>query len=251
MCNTLKIVTWNANGLLKHIPELQPFFEIEKIDISLVSETHLTEKSHINIPNFACYHTPHPVHRARGGASVLVKKSIPHFEHCKLKSQIMQVTAISSQAKNKELNVAAIYCPPRCSRSKEDYCNLFQTLGNNFIIGGDYNAKHTYWGSRLTNSKGRELYQAGLNKRCEFLSSGSPTYWPTDPMKVPDLIDCFVINGISINHLHVENSEDLLSDHTPVILSLSESVMQKESPPMLTNKKTNWNIFREKLDFFY
>ena len=29
-----------------------------------------------------------------------------------------------------------------------------------FIMGGDFNANHVYWGSRLTTSKGRELFQA-------------------------------------------------------------------------------------------
>lgn len=250
MCNTLKIVTWNANGILQHLPELQSFLVSENIDICLVSETHLTKQSYINIPNFVCYHSPHPADKARGGTAVIVKNSIPHFEECKIESQIMQVTTISIRAKNREFKVAAIYCPPRCSPTSEDYCNLFQKLGNYFIIGGDYNAKHTYWGARLTNSKGRELYQAGLSKRCNFLSAGAPTYWPTDPMKVPDLIDFFVVKGISNNHVHLENSEDLSSDHSPVVLTLRETVVVKESVPTLTNKRTNWNTFREKLELF-
>ncbi|XP_060828967.1 uncharacterized protein LOC132914147 [Bombus pascuorum] len=41
--------------------------------------------------------------------------------------------------------MSAVYCPPRHSISKEDFDNL----GNRFIAGGDYNTKHTQWGSRL------------------------------------------------------------------------------------------------------
>jgi hypothetical protein len=30
-----------------------------------------------------------------------------------------------------------------------------------------------------------------------YISSGTPTYWPTDPAKIPDLLDFFVTKGIS------------------------------------------------------
>lgn len=35
---------------------------------------------------------------------------------------------------------------------------FFRKLGCKFIAGGDHNAKHPWWGSRLANPKGRELY---------------------------------------------------------------------------------------------
>jgi hypothetical protein len=35
-----------------------------------------------------------------------------------------------------------------------------------------------------------------------FLSTGTPTYWPTDGNKIPDLQDFFVTNGVSSTHTH-------------------------------------------------
>jgi len=32
--------------------------------------------------------------------------------------------------------------------------------------------------------------------RSEALSTGKPTYWPTDPGKIPDLTDFFLIKNI-------------------------------------------------------
>lgn len=57
-----------------------------------------------------------------------------------------------------------------------------------FILGGDLNAKHVDWGARLTTTKGRELRQAISETNCSFHSTGKPTYWPTDPNKIPDLL---------------------------------------------------------------
>jgi len=39
---------------------------------------------------------------------------------------------------------------------------FFNTLGDRFIAAGDYNAKHTHWGSRLVTPKGKQLYNALL-----------------------------------------------------------------------------------------
>ena len=75
----------------------------------------------------------------------------------------------------------------------EDFLNH---MGKTYILGGDFNAKHQYWGSRLTNGKGIDLLR-GINKvDATCLSEGSPTYWPSDPEKYPDCIDFFVVKAI-------------------------------------------------------
>lgn len=250
MTNKLKIATWNANGLQKHISELGIYLKNENIDICLISETHFTKQSYVKIPHYLCYHTPHPENKARGGSAILIKNNMQHYEELKLETLKMQATTISIKANNKEIKISAIYCPPRLTLSIDEYKDVFEMLGNNFIIGGDFNAKHTHWGSRLTNPKGKKLYQAARNHKCQFFSSGSPTYWPSDSEKVPDLIDFFITKGISKNHVIVKGGDDLSSDHTPIILTLSANVIKSDSLPKLSSNRTNWEMFREKLHSF-
>lgn len=64
-------------------------------------------------------------------------------------------------------------------------------------------------------------------------------YWPADSHKVPDLLDFFISRKISINYFNTEKCFDLSSDHSPVILTLSKKLIQKELNPTLTNKTTN------------
>jgi hypothetical protein len=47
-------------------------------------------------------------------------------------------------------------------------------------------------GSRLTTTKGKELAKLVQNNNYSYISSGTTTYWPTDPAKIPDLLDFFV-----------------------------------------------------------
>lgn len=168
MSSEIKIVTWNANGIRQHIGELEIFLNINKIDICLISETHLAKTQNIKVANFICYHSPHPTDTARGGSAILIQNNLQHHLEPDVSNHVMQVATISIRVKNKGFKVAAIYCPPNCISTEEEYINLFKTLGPNFILGGDFNAKHTFWGSRLTNTKGRKVYKAGRLCNCDF-----------------------------------------------------------------------------------
>lgn len=142
--NTLRIAAWNSNGLAKHKKELELFLNNCKIDICLISETHFTKQSYIKINNFNLYHAIHPDNKARGGSAILIKNNIKHHEETKIETSEFQVTIVNISFKNKLFNVAAIYSPPRHYIKEEQYDQLIVRLGNNFIIGGDFNAKHTY-----------------------------------------------------------------------------------------------------------
>uniref|UniRef100_A0A0A9YSX4 Putative RNA-directed DNA polymerase from transposon X-element n=2 Tax=Lygus hesperus TaxID=30085 RepID=A0A0A9YSX4_LYGHE len=157
---------------------------------------------------------------------------------------MFQMCAITVYTKSYETSVASIYCPPKYILRQEAFEDAFEQMGNRFIIGGDFNAKNTVWGSRITNGRGRELYQYITSHKCEAYSTGKPTYWPTDTAKKPDLIDFFVIRNISANYLLVDDCYDLSSDHSPIILTLSEQVIQKTHNPVLTNHKTDWDKFK-------
>lgn len=246
--NYLRIATWNANGLVNKIHELEVFLREEKIDICLISETHFTKQSYVRVKGYTTYHSTHPSNKARGGSAVIIKDSVKHTEDIKIDIESMQVTTVCVQTKCKKINISAIYCPPRYSLLKSDYLDLLESLGSHFIVGGDFNAKHTYWGSRLSTPKGKMLYAAGKEANCDFYSSGKPTYWPTDLKKVPDLIDFFAVKGLSNNYIEVTDCSDLTSDHTPVILTISETLIQREAPPRLTTCKTDWDGFRIELE---
>jgi endonuclease/exonuclease/phosphatase family metal-dependent hydrolase len=121
------------------------------------------------------------------------------------------------------LTVHAIYCLPRYSIYTDHYLELFQKLNGRFIIGGDFNAKHAHWGSKQITSKGRQLYQAGMDYECEVVPTGKSTYWPPDPNKLPDLIDFFVVKNISANCIHIDEGYDLNSDHSPILLTIKQT----------------------------
>ena len=190
MTNSYRIALWNADGLIQRRHETEMFIHKEKIDILLVTETHFTNKNYFSLEGYKCYSTIHPDGTAHAGTTILIKKSLQLYEMEKHeKSHLKAISIKATDKNNTQITVSAVYCPPRYSITKEEFSTFFDTLGPKFIAGGDFNSKHLYWGSRLINPKGRNLYKEISSKGYNTLSTRKPTYWPSDPNRLPDLLD--------------------------------------------------------------
>jgi hypothetical protein len=66
---------------------------------------------------------------------------------------------------------------------------------------------------------------------------GTPTYWPTDSNKTPDLLDFFVITRISSEYIEVETSYDPSLDHSPVIATVCSYAIHITPRSKLHNQK--------------
>lgn len=220
----LRLAIWNANGLSNHRQEVEAFLSINKIDILLISETHFTSKSYFKINGYNLVNTNHPDDAAYGGTAILLKSNITFRIIDEFQEKYLQSTVISVVCENCPLTIGAVYFPPRFNLKQEDFTRFFDKLGSRFIVGGDFNSKHPWWGSRLSNPKGNELYKCVRDKNLSVISTGKPTYWPSDPQKIPDLLDFFIYNGIPRHHLDVLESFDLSSDHSPVFLVYSTTL---------------------------
>lgn len=246
--NELKIILWNSNGLSQHILELRSFLQQNSVDVLLVSETHFTQKSFVNIPNYSIFHTNHPDNTAHGGTAIIIRKTIKCTEIESYKKDYLQATSILIEDLYGPMILSAVYCPPKHNNTKILYLDFLKSLGNRFIAGGDFNSKNTIWGSRITLTKGKNLLEAIREHNCKFISTGEPTYWPTNINKKPDLIDFFITKNVQHENLKTESCFDLSSDHSPVVLKFQGSLLLEKLSKNIYNKKTDWDCFREIMD---
>jgi hypothetical protein len=93
---------------------------------------------------------------------------------------------------------------------------------NNFIIGGDYNAKDQKWGCRVNNPRGTVFHNFLTSKNFIVLVPPGPTYWPSSPQKNPDILDIFVAKILTSLYCNTDNIFDLNSDHSSVLLTLND-----------------------------
>jgi endonuclease/exonuclease/phosphatase family metal-dependent hydrolase len=211
----------------------------------LISETHFTDKSHLRLPNYIVYHSNHPAGTARGGSAIIIKRSIKHHQLDSHTQDFLQATSVSVEDSTGPLTVSAVYLPPRHTVKQEQLAAFYNALGRRFIAGGDYNAKHTDWGSRLITPRGREVLKTMEQLKLHHLSTGEPTYWPSDCNKLPDLLDFCVTKGIPSASASVRSCFDLSSDHSPVLITLNLCALNQAPRSRLCTSKTNWDYFRQ------
>jgi hypothetical protein len=197
---------------------------------------------------FNIYFTPHPHNgKAHAGTAIIIKSRIKHSLLEGYTTDHIQATTIRLEDRSGLITLSAVYCPPKHKITQQMFENYFASLGSKFIAGGDWNAKHTFWGSRITLPRGRSLKNCLDANHLSPISSGEPTSWPTDPKKIPDLLDFFITKGIGYIYSSVESNLDGSSDHTPVILTLNTTALNEEPPETLTNHKTDWEGFQSYL----
>jgi len=118
------------------------------------------------------------------------------------------------------------------------------SLGDNFIAGGDFNSKHPSWGSRTTNTRGCALNNFITNKTLKIIRPPNLTYWPSHLNRKPDILDFYITTLLSHISYSIQNSSDLSSDHSLIILTLNDSSIKIKSNPTLTPGNVVWPKFR-------
>jgi hypothetical protein len=229
--------------VLQHIHDLDLVINTRRIDVLLLTETHLTTRQNFYLSNFTIYRTDHPDNTAKGGTAIAIRSCLKHHPLPPTAQNYIQSTSISISTASSPLTLASVYCPPRFSIHPNTFTQFFQSLGPRFIAGGDYNAKHQRWGSRLNTPKGRSLNSCITLNNYSFFSPPCFTYWPTSLTKQPDLLDFFVVNNVNEFH-NIDSVDEISSDHSCIVLTLSTSPLCKLPPPSLTRGVMDWDNFR-------
>ncbi|KAL4104848.1 hypothetical protein QTP88_020124 [Uroleucon formosanum] len=245
--SSLRLFLWNSNGLHQHKNKLETVLYDHKIDIALLTETHFTAKSIFKIHNYSLYRSDHPDGSAHAGSCILVSNSIQYNVLVPYQKPSIRATNISIKINNAPLTISSVYSPPCNSIRQEDYVNFFNSLGNSFIAGGDFNAKHPMWGCFSNNHRGKILHSVISNYHYSFVSPTGPTYWPTHSNRNPDILDFFVTNTSNLLSKNIENICDIASDHSPIILSVG-GTPALSTRPSLTHGPIVWETFKTYLD---
>ena len=82
-------------------------------------------------------------------------------------------------------------------------------------------------------------------KNVNYLTTYEPTYSSTDTKKIPDLLDFFITKNISPRYVQINSSAELSSDHSPVIATISSTIIENPPNGFIHNQLTNWQLFRE------
>jgi hypothetical protein len=100
----LKVIAFNANGILRQRYELSKELQDLHIDVALFSETHLKPHERFSIQNYHFYRNDRKPGR-KGGTAVAVKNSIPHNHVDLLPLVSVEATGVCIPIGNTEIQV--------------------------------------------------------------------------------------------------------------------------------------------------
>jgi len=148
------ILLWNANGIHNHIAELSLILHDKCINIALIFETHLTNRTKIHIPDYTILRSNRPDGTAHGGAAIIIRSTILFHNVSQLSKPNIQSFTIQITLNHSPISISAAYCPPNKIISTILFEQFFNSFDNYFIVVGDLNAKHTQWGCHSNLPRG-------------------------------------------------------------------------------------------------
>ncbi|GFU78052.1 probable RNA-directed DNA polymerase from transposon X-element, partial [Trichonephila clavipes] len=239
----LSLCSWNANGILSKLTELNIF-----IDLILIQETHLRPSHNINIANYTCYRNDRPTssdnNRAFGGTLILVKNAINHFSLPTPPMQTIEATiVILTPFDHDPISIVSVYIPPNSDEYTFtiDIENLIQT-SSNCVLFGDFNAPHTAWNCNTNSSRGVRLLDFTNLANLYVAYPDTPTRFG---LNSANTLDIAIIRNFyypyTIHSLH-----ELSSDYNPVMLNFTLKLNKDTTNPRAVH--TNWPLFSEYLN---
>lgn len=156
----IKILFWNTRSLRLRLEEIQSI--INEIDILVCVETWLTSKENIHFPGFSTFRKDR-THSRGGGIAIFIRKNLAFHELINVTSPSLSVEICGIQINNihPPLDLLACYRTPGHILTQEEWNIIIQnTQTSNCILMGDFNAHHTNWNCRYTDSNGEKLSYA-------------------------------------------------------------------------------------------
>lgn len=237
----LKVIYWNANGVIPHKQELRNYIKKNKIQIVLLCETHLTVNKKFNIPGYRTYRTDRPGGVAAGGTAILVRNDLPHSRNDSPALVNIEATSCTVNINKKKFKFTSVYKRPSEVLQGQDIKSIFQE-NISTLVAGDLNSKHIQWGCNSTNQSGRRLLHVINEESLTLVAPIEPTHVPRQADFRPDILDIAITKQFMLQ-FEQEVINNFYSDHLPVLIKLKINLPQmNEYTP-----KLNWGKLIETL----
>lgn len=151
------------------------------------------------------------------------------------------------------ITLCNIYLPNSNSVNKIDLNNLISQLPTPFIILGDFNCHHFYWGSDKCDSRGKMLAEwLDEQDNTVLLNTGQPTHFDSNTGHTSN-IDLTLASQNIVSYFEWNALDELYdSDHFPISITtqmFDDNLPNKiKVPKKWKLDKANWAMFSEEVE---
>lgn len=251
--NSLKILQWNCRSIRRKFDLL---YHVADYDILVIIETWLPHDVHFHLPGFKIVRFDR-IHGEGGGIAIFVKDKIS-FDKIDINLNInqgaLEYGAISIKTERNELAIIALYRPPYNGKtlSTLEWQILIREVKKYeyFLLVGDINAHHQFWGSTKSCRNGRVIFDLYDADDIHILNDGSPTHISGPNNYSESNIDLsFASPSLSIYCNWRVGDDAWGSDHLPITIDVNTHVSLEEKQDYRYNiNKLDWTVLYEELD---
>lgn len=141
--------------------------------------------------------------------------------------------------------ICVAYCPKNTTHFESDI-RLLTSFSSQFMIFGDFNAKHRAWNCLSDNKSGKQLYSLQQTNEFMIFNTAEHTHHPHSG-QTPSTID-IVLANVSFRFELSTLAGNLLSDHDPVVCLINEK-LQHIHEKSFEYKRADWITFRRIVDY--
>ena len=167
----VRILQWNANGLLSHSHEFRQYLTAQNFEVVCVQETFLKPGKVFCPPGYSCIRNDRVGHK--GGLATYIRNGLKFTELQPPANLECQAINIKSSAGS--IIVINLYLSPTDNVQPTALDGLFIN-NRNVITIGDFNAKNRLWGSDHDDHRGLLVEDAITTHNYVVLNTGQGTY---------------------------------------------------------------------------
>lgn len=245
--NHLTLLNWNPDGIKAQRAIFIDFLSRYNIDVAFISETHLIVNEKFTIPGYRIYRHDRIVPTASGGAAIIIKNNIRHYqipEHDLTNLEAIAVEILVQH--NCTIRLIAAYQSPNRQLLSEDITSYFNTDLPTLLLG-DLNSKNALWGCRVNNPNGKRLHEITTQHNIHVTAPKEYTHYPYRSDHKPDILDIGLQKNLTQTFNHQVLTE-LDSGHLPVVITMDKQPENIVSSPRLINGVVDWDKFKEHLN---
>lgn len=237
-----KVLQWNCRSIRNKKQEIIYLSNQYNPVLFAVAESWLRPDTLLRVPGFSCLRDDRDDGWA--GTAILVRRNIS-FSRITLPPHSSAINIVAVRCFN--ITVVSVYIPHPNSNLIQEFSTLLTSLPCPLLVLGDFNIRHTMWGSELCDSNSSLFLDKLDELNLCLLNDGTPTrrVSPSQSPSAPDLSlsSPSLVNSISWSVL--SNSHG--SDHLPILLTLADSSIPSSIPyePLLKFRlnKADWQKY--------
>lgn len=150
---------------------------------------------------------------------------------------------IEIEINNIPTRITSAYCPKASPYFSNDI-QLLTSLNTQYMIFGDFNAKHTSWNCRCNNSTGNLLFSSQQNNDFMIYHTDSHTHYPHSG-QTPSTID-LLLSNVSFTFDLSTYHDQIHSDHAPIICNTG--FVQRKVRKIFDYSRGDWNKYRRAVE---